>query len=294
MSGIHFTAKTKIALASAILLWASAFVGIRAGLESYSPGGLALLRFMIASICMLIIQTRLPMRTRVSWRDRGLLLLIGMFGLGVYNITLNQGEIQVASGIASFIISQSPVVTLVLAILFLGETLSSRMVIGMSISIFGVGLIALGETKSFGLNIGVFYILIATFAGGIYSVVQKPFLKKYHAIEVTAWIIWGATLFLMIWLPNMLTEIKTATFAATAWIVYLGIFPAALGYIAWSYGLKDIPASSAANALYFLPIVATFLGWIILGEVPVLLSLLGGFIALFGVWIVNRRSRSRI
>jgi len=293
MSGVQFTVKTKVALTVAILLWASAFVGIRAGLVGYSPGALGLLRFLVASICMLLINSRLPKKPVVIFRDRIWLLLIGMFGLGVYNVALNQGEIEVASGIASFIISQSPVITLVLAILFLGEQLSLRTVIGMLVSIVGVGLIAIGETKDFGLNNGVFYILISTIAGGIYSVVQKPFLKKYHAIEVTAWIIWGATLFLLLWLPDMLRQIPQASLTTTMWVIYLGIFPAALGYIAWSYGLKDIPASRAANALYFLPVLATFLGWLILDEVPAVLSLIGGFVALIGVWIVNRRGRPR-
>jgi len=291
MNGIHFTTKTKIALTVAVLLWASAFVGIRAGLEGYSPGALASLRFIVAALCMGLIHFRLPKRPSVTWPDRIWLLLIGGFGLGIYNVTLNIGEIQVASGIASFIISQSPVVTLILAILFLDEKLRLQMVIGMMISIIGVGLIAWGETKNFALNTGVFYILIATLIGGIYSVVQKPFLKKYHAIEVTAWIIWGAALFLLMWFPEVITQLKTAPIAATAWVVYLGIFPAALGYIAWSYGLKDIPASSAANVLYFLPVIATILGWVVLSEVPAKLSLLGGFVALLGVWIVNRRGR---
>ncbi|MCC2667478.1 MAG: eamA, partial [Gammaproteobacteria bacterium] len=44
------TLKTKLALLTTVVLWASAFVAIRAGLQGYSPGGLALLRFLIASV----------------------------------------------------------------------------------------------------------------------------------------------------------------------------------------------------------------------------------------------------
>lgn len=291
---VKFTAKTKLSLTIAVILWASAFVGIRGGLVDYTPGALALLRFIVASSCMLGISFLLPKNLTVHWRDRLYLLFIGIFGLGVYNVFLNEGEIQVTSGIASFIISQSPIVTLILAILFLGEQLSFRLLIGMVISIIGVGLISFGETNQFVLNDGVFYVLLSTLIGGIYSVAQKPFLKKYHAIQVTAWIIWGATLFLLFWLPDLIREIQGASIGATAWGVYLGVFPAALGYIAWSYGLKDIPASRAANTLYFLPVIATGLGWVILGEVPAKLSLCGGLIALFGVWVVNRRGRRRV
>ncbi|MEO8401796.1 MAG: EamA family transporter, partial [Gammaproteobacteria bacterium] len=283
----YFSLKTKIALFLAVTLWASAFVGIRAGLEGYTPGGLALLRFIIASFCMLIIYFRLPQRTAICWGDKGLLLLVGMFGVGCYNIALNYGEIAVSSGIASFIISLSPIVTLIFAILFLRESISLNMVVGTIISIIGVGLIMLSKTNQFDFHLGVFYVLIASIIGGAYSVLQKPFLKKHHAIEVTAYIMWGATILLLIYAPDALRDIKTASYQATFSVIYLGIFPAAIGYIAWSYGLKEVPASQAVNFLYFMPLIATFLGWVCLGEIPTWLSLVGGLVALFGVWVVN-------
>ncbi len=279
--------KTKIALVLAISLWASAFVGIRAGLQGYTPGGLALLRFIVAAICMFIMQTRLPTRIQITLLDKALLFLIGAFGVGCYNIALNYGEISVPSGIASFIISLSPLVTLIFAVIFLRETISINMIVGMMLSIFGVGLIMLSETNEFNFHLGLVYTLIATFIGGLYSVLQKPFLKKYHAIEVTAYIIWGSMLFLLFYFPEMLNSLKTASLHSTLAVVYLGIFPAAIGYIAWSYSLKEMPASKAVNFLYFMPLIATLLGWVWLGEVPTLLAFFGGLIALLGVWIVN-------
>jgi drug/metabolite transporter (DMT)-like permease len=88
----------------------------------------------------------------------------------------------------------------------------------------------------------------------------------------------------------MIKDIQTASLHATLAVVYLGIFPAAVGYMAWSYGLKEMPASQAVNYLYFMPIIATLTGWIWLGEKISVLSLLGGLVALAGVWIVSHRS----
>ena len=133
----------KFFLLLAVTLWASAFVGIRAGLESYSPGGLALLRFIVASICMIIVFVRLPEKKVLRHRDKCLLLLSGAFGLGCYNIALNYGELVVPSGMAGFIISQSPIISAALAMMFLGETFSVYTFLGMIISIIGVGLITL-------------------------------------------------------------------------------------------------------------------------------------------------------
>ena len=68
---IQYSIKTRLAVWITVALWASAFVGIRAGLESYTPGSLAALRFLVASFCMLILYMRLPNRNRISWRDKG-------------------------------------------------------------------------------------------------------------------------------------------------------------------------------------------------------------------------------
>ena len=286
--------KIKGALALVIFLWASAFVGIRAGLQDYSPEGLALLRYIIASICMGFFYYRLPQRSVMSIYDIVALLGVGAFGIGVYNLTLNYGELSISSGTASFIISQSPVLTAILALFFLGERLNVSRVIGFIISIMGVALIAIGEKGGFEWDMGIFYILIATLAGSCYSVMQKPFLKKYHAIETTTYVIWGGTLFLALYAPNLQHDLLKASFNTTLTVVYLGIFPAAVGYVAWSYILSQIPASRAVSFLYFTPILATTLGWLWLDESPVWLTITGGLVAIIGVWLVNQSYRLQV
>lgn len=285
-----FSMKTRIALVIAVTLWASAFVGIRAGLKGYQPGSLALFRFLIASVCMAFVYWRLPKRAIFLRKDFILLMLFGAIGLGTYNVFLNYGELAVPSGLASFVISQSPLLTLVCSVLFLGESFNVLTLIGILISIVGVGLISFGgggETDvQFGT--GMIFILLAMVVNGLYSVCQKPFLQKYHAIDVTVYIIWGGTLALLIYTPSLMHDIKTASLASTLAVVYLGIFPAAIAYIAWSYALAAIPASQCSTFLYFMPVIATFLGWLCLGEVPAFLSLCGGLVALFGVWVANR------
>lgn len=285
------TYKTKIAIAITIFLWASGFVGIRAGLQGYSPEGLALFRYLIASVCMAIIYYRMPSRNTIRTLDALALMGVGVIGIGVYNITLNYGELTVSSGMASFITSQAPIITTILAIVFLGERANKFRILGFLISIAGVALIAMGENAGLTLDTSILYILIATLAAGLYSVLQKPFLKRYHAIEVTTYIIWGATLFLSIYTKQLQYDLMHATLNTTLTVVYLGIFPAAIAYLAWSYVLAQIPASRAVSFLYFMPFVATLLGWLCLDEVPILMSVIGGLLAISGVWIVNQSYR---
>jgi len=280
--------RTRAALTIAILLWASAFVGIRIALEGYSPGCLALFRFIIASICMGLIYCCRPKREKFGRRDFYLLLIFGALGLGCYNVFLNYAEISVSAGITSFVISQSPLITMFCAILFLGEGFNVIALLGTLISIAGVALITLGQHNELRFDSGMVFLLLATVVNGLYSVFQKYFLKKYHAVDVTIYIIWGGTIALMVYSPNLLGEIKAASLNATLAVIYLGIFPAAIAYLAWSYALSAIPVSKCVSFLYFMPVMATLLGWLCLGEVPGWMSLMGGLIALFGVWIANK------
>lgn len=286
-SNLSIPFKTKLALVAVILFWASAFVGIRAGLLGYSPGGLALLRFVIASIVMYFIYLRRKERAPIQFQDLLLALFTGAIGIGLYNIALNYGELVVSSSMASFIVSQSPVVTTILAFLFLRERVTGYTVLGMMISGIGVALICVSSDSKFDFYIGIVFVMISTVVGSLYSILQKSLLQKHNAIDLTAYAIWGGTLILLIFIPDLIHDIKHASIATTLTVVYLGIFPAALTYLAWNYVLSVIPASRAVSFLYCLPIVATFIGWLWLGEVPAVLAFVGGLIALLGVWLVN-------
>ena len=279
--------KINCVLMSAIVLWASAFVGIRIALADYSPGPLALLRFLVASLCMAIIYHRQEIKKLMPWKDRLQLLIAGMMGIGIYNVCLNYGEITVSAGIASFVIGLMPVITVLLSLIFLQERLKKGVWAGIFISLVGLLLLAMGEGSQTDMRQGIILILVSALMGSILTIIQKKFLKLYHPIAIISWVMWGGTLLLLFFSPQLLQEIKTAGYQSTCAVVYMGIFPAAVAYLAWSYVLKKLPASKAAITLYALPIVSTLLGFLLLDEQPSLISLVGGGIALTGALVAH-------
>jgi drug/metabolite transporter (DMT)-like permease len=74
-------------------------------------------------------------------------------------------------------------------------------------------------------------------------------------------------------------------------VVYLGVFPTVVAYLALGYAFARMPASNATSFLYLVPGLAFVVAWIWLGEVPTLLTVLGGVITLSGVVLVNARPR---
>ena len=95
------SSRLQFAVLFVVLVWGSAYVGIRAGLESYSPGGLALLRFLVASVAVFLIYIRREKRQTMSLRDLSLAFTTGIVGIGIYNISLNYGELIVPAGMAA-------------------------------------------------------------------------------------------------------------------------------------------------------------------------------------------------
>lgn len=280
--------KIKTGLFLAVFLWSSAFVGIRIGLDSYSPGSLALFRFLIASIFIAILCLRHTHRAAIPWSDRLQLGLLGILGIGVYNVSLNYGELTVSAGVASFVIGLTPALTVLYSILFEGSRPVGKVYLGIIISLFGLILMVASGSNGASISYGVLMVFIATLTSVAYSILQKIYLRHYHPVAVTAWIIWGGTLSMMVFAPTLWQEIFVAKPAATWAVIYLGIFPAALAYLAWSYVLKALSASNASLYLYAMPILSSLLGFVILHEQPSNLSLFGGGLAMIGAFYASR------
>lgn len=282
--------RTAAALITTLVFWGSAFPFIRLALKAYSPGHLTVLRFLTASVAMVLIAIAMRMRIppRRWWPALAGLSLLNVIG---YHVLLNFGLVRVQAGPGSLIVNTAPVSSYLAAGVVLKERVDARAWAGLAISLFGVSIMALGSNGTLRAEPGMLLLLGCAIAWGLSSVLVKPLLTRMSSLQTAAMSLWFGTLGLLVFLPGLMNAIETAPPVATWSIVYLGVFPIAVCYVTWNYTLSRMPAATAVNYTYLIPLIALVEAYFILGEKPVASSLVGGTIALGGVVLANARRR---
>jgi drug/metabolite transporter (DMT)-like permease len=279
-----------LALGATVFFWASAYAGIRAALEAFGPGEVALARLLVASVVLSLYAVATRMRLP-EVRDLPAVVLSGLLAFAVYHVALNYGEVTVSAGAAGVLIATAPVFTALLAAAFLGERLGGLGWIGMAVSFAGAVLISVNEGEGFSVNPDAFLVLLSAVCVSVYFVFQRPYLRKYGALAFTTYAIWAGAVFAVPFLPGLLSQTLAAPVGTTLIMIYLGVLPTAIAYVTYAYAMSRMDASVAVSFLYLIPVLAYLIAWVWLGEAPMLLAAVGGAITLAGVLLVNRRAR---
>src|SRR5690625_3026095 len=175
--------KIFIAYSLAVILWGSAFPGIRVALESYTPFHLSLLRMVIATLALLIFAITVKMRIPEK-KDIPIILLLGFLGFSIYHTFLNIGERTVDAGTASLLVSTTPLLSALLAAFFLKEKFNRFGWIGSFIAFMGVALISIesGGNFSFSIEWGALRILLGALGERFYFVFESS--SEEHTSEL--------------------------------------------------------------------------------------------------------------
>ncbi|MBM7442149.1 DMT family transporter [Streptomyces sp. HB132] len=279
------------AACTTVILWASAFVSIRSAGEAYSPGALALGRLLAGTLTLgaILLVRREGLPSRAAWPG---VIGSGLLWFGLYMVVLNWGEQQVDAGTAAMIVNVGPILMALLGARLLGEGLPRRLLTGMAVSFAGAVVVGLSMSGHGGSSVlGVLLCLLAalSYAGGV--VIQKPALRHGSPLQITTFGCLIGTVACLPFTGALVSEAADAPLSATLNMVYLGVFPTALAFTTWAYALARTTAGRMGATTYAVPALVVLMSWLLLDEVPALLTVAGGLLCLAGVAVSRTRAR---
>ncbi|MEO7122943.1 MAG: DMT family transporter [Lacisediminihabitans sp.] len=287
------SASVIVAIVITVLAWASAFLVIRGVAPHFSGGALALGRLLVGAVLLslVLIGHRWVKPSGDEWL---LLLVFGVAWFGVYNVALNTAEQSLDAGTAAMIVNIGPILIALGAGIFLGEGIPRWLVIGASVAFAGVVLIGLGMGASgFSDVAGMLWALLAAVTYAIGVLCQKRVLRRVPAAQVT-WM--GCVIGAVVCLPfawQLVPELADAPVASILGMVYLGAVPTALAFSTWAYALSKMPAGQLGVTTYVVPAIVIGFGFVFFHEIPGVLTIVGGVLALIGVALSRHRPSVR-
>ena len=287
------TSVNRLAVAAALVtvtLWASAFVGIRAVIDDFGPGSLAVGRLAVGSIALGVL-VAIRGWHRPSRRDLALIVGSGLLWFAIYNVTLNEAERNLDAATSAMLVNTGPIFLALFAGLFLGEGFPSRLMLGLGVAFVGTLLIGFASSSapvaggSAVLGIALCLVAAVAYAAGV--TLQKPALRAVPAVNVT----WLACMTGMVaclpFAPQLVSELGTASPASIGWLVYLGLFPTAIAFTTWAFALSRSAAGRLGSMTYLVAPIVIVMAWAILGEVPAWLAVAGGALCIGGVIVAR-------
>ena len=298
-SGPRGTALVVVAVAVTVVLWASAFIGVRAAGHDYDPGALALGRQLAGSVGLTVIVAVRWLRsghrpTLPRGRVLAGVLAWGVGWFSLYNLALNAAEQHLDAGTTALLVNVAPVLVAVLAGVLLGEGFPRRLLVGMAAAFAGVAVIAAatssGDRDVLGVALGLTAAVL--YAAGATS--QKRLLARVDALTMT-WVgCLAGTAALLPFAPALAADTAAAPPSSTWAVVLLGLGPTAVAFTTWGYALSRLSAGRAAATTYLVPPLVVVLSWLVLAEVPAAVTLAGGALCLAGVAVATLPARRAV
>jgi drug/metabolite transporter (DMT)-like permease len=280
-----------VLVATFCLLWSSAFSATKLALADCPPLLLLTARFLIAGVVMMGAAAV----SGTTWWSVARRDLIVLAALGVANNALYLGLIYVgmrsiSSGLSAIIVSTNPVLTALLAAVFLDERMTWRKAVGLALGIGGVAFIVESRIAS-GIDspVGIMFTV-----AGLVSLVGGTILFKRLAPKGGLWIGNGV--------QNLADGLALVPFAFTlesirevvpSWrlilaLAYCALLVSIIGYLLWFYLLNTSGATAASAYHFLMPPLGMLFGWLLISERTAFADLIGLVPVALGIFLVTR------
>lgn len=276
------------------VLWGSTYLAIGIAVRHVPPPMMGAARFMIAGAAMLLLRKLSGKSIEVSLVELARLAVIGILLLVTSNVVLAWAEQLIPTGLAALLVAIVPLWFLLLERMsHKGERFSSRAVFGIVMGLIGVGVLmwpklrvgfAVGHKEILGMAL----CMSASISWATGSILSKRWHVRVDPYGASGWEM------LIAGVVNLVIGGALGEFSRTHWdraaviaVIYLIIAGSWIGFTAYLWLLKNVPTSKVATYAYVNPIVAVFLGWLVLHEKMDVWMFAGSVVIILSVILVT-------
>ncbi len=279
----------------AVIVWGASFIATKIAVGEISPIAVVWLRFAMGIPIILfavVIRKQFAFPKGNEW---WYFALLGFLGITFHQWLQSNGLQTAQATTTAWIVSTSPAFIAILGWMILKEKINLTQSLGILLAMIGVlAVVSKGELAEItGGNFGTYgdyLILISSVNWAVFSILSRRGLKHHPSTRMTFWVMTiGWLITSVAFLANKsYTEIPSLD--ARGWwaMIFLGIFTTGFAYIAWFDALSQLPAAQTGAFLFVEPLTSMVVAAIILNEQITFVSILGGAVILFGIWLVNR------
>jgi len=273
----------------AALLWGINYVAVKSVLDVLPENSFLLIRFT-ASVALLLLYVAITGESiLISKQDTSRILLLGVMGVGFYNILWTAGLHLTTASNAALIVSTSPLFTQLYMQLTRKEKVTGRRWLFALLAFSGLFLM-IGSSPGARLSIsssffmGNILVLAATLLFTFYTVYAKPLLQSYSPVKLNALAMTAGLPVLAVYcLFSGPPDISSLSITVVLKLLYIIVFGTAAAYICWYEGIKKTGPVKVILFHYIVPVSSMILGAAFLKEAVSPTQLAGGLLALGGI-----------
>ena len=240
-----------------------------------------------------VLATRDVRTLRVGGQDLLFLFFMGLFGVAGFYLFYFYTVQESTIGTAAILLYSFPAMVVILARIFLGESLTPPKIVALILTVGGIFLVA-GAYDPANLEVGPLVLatgLLAALCFGLYPIFGKPVTGRLDPSTILAYALgFGALVLLVVAIPTLDTLAGLAP-AYYSLLLLMAVAHTALGYALYTFGIRRLEAGQAAIIATLEAVVAMVLGITLLGETLTFLKLLGGLLVLCGAVLAQIRLR---
>ena len=271
----------------AIFFWATAFVLTKVVLKEVDTTTLGVLRYFFASIIVIFILIKQKI-SLPKLKDIPAFVFAGFSGYAGYIVFFNMATLLSSPSTLSVINALAPAITAIVAYFMFNEKIKVIGWISMGISFCGILILTLWN-GTLTINKGIIYMLIGCVLLSLYNISQRYLTKKYSSFDVSMYSMLIGGILLVVYSPNSVKNIFSISFNSLILIMYMSVFPSIISYFFWTKAFEIAKHTTEVTSFMFVtPVLATFMGIIILGDIPKLSTLIGGIVIISGMIIFNK------